>query len=54
MVEYVPRTGPPLRAVAQVDGDADGQGLLIGPRGRGILGVQGGDELELRSLAGWR
>ena len=54
MVEYVPRTGPPLRAVAQVDGDADGQGLLIGPRGRGILGVRGGDELELRSLAGWR
>ena len=54
MVEYVTRAGPPLRAIAKVGIDVGAELLLIGPTGRGILGVRAGDELELRSLSGWR
>ena len=50
MVEYVAESGPPLRAWVQIaEGQLEGD-VPIGPIGREILKVKGGDRVWVRSL----
>ena len=50
MMEYVAQVGPPLRAWVKVADDALGEGVSIGPIGRKILNVSGGDRVWVRAL----
>ena len=49
MIEYVAEAGAPLRAWASVS-DAPGDGVVIGPVGRSILGVRAGQQVWVRPL----